>query len=281
MPVRNCGNTLALTLRSLQKQTFSDWELFLVDDGSTDETLSVAYGFTDPRIKILSDGNQRGLPARINQVIDTAISPYLARMDGDDIAYPERLERQLAYHQMHPDVDLVGTWVVVFDAAGKVIGKRTGGESHAEICVKPYAGFPMAHPTYMGKLDWFRRYRYNESALISQDQELLFRAYRFSRFANVPQILLGYREEAINLKKNLAGRRIFANLAARAFWREKRPVLAARAVTGHILRGALDCFAIGTGLNYRVLQHRAVEVSDAEQRDWEHVWQSVNEFNRR
>lgn len=280
MPVRNCGKTLALTLRSLQKQTFSDWELWLVDDGSTDETLSVASCFAEPRFKILSDGNQCGLAARINQVIDATASPYLARMDGDDIAYPQRLDRQLAYLQMHSNVDLVGTWVVVFDTMGKVVGKRSGGESHAEICAKPYAGFPMAHPTYMGKLEWFRRYRYDESALNSQDQDLLLRSYRFSRFANVPQILLGYREETISLKKNLVGRRFFAKFAVRAFWREKRPMLAVRAVTEQMLKGTLDCLAVGTRLNYRLLRHRAVGVSEAERRSWEHVWQSVNQLKR-
>jgi len=277
MPVRNCEKTLPLALRSLLAQTYRQWELLLTDDGSSDETLRLAEQFTDPRIKIYADGQNQGLAARLNQAIDMGQGKYFARMDGDDVAYPERLERQVSYLEQHPEVDLVGAWVIVFNQAGIPLGKRASPEAHDAICARPFAGFPIAHPTYVGRLEWFRCYRYDEALPKSQDQELLLRAYRFSRFANVPEILLGYREERIHLKKILTGRWFFAKALAREFCRQRRPGLAVRAVVEQVLKAILDCVAVGSGLNYHLLRHRAWPLSDSERRKWEYVWRIVNE----
>lgn len=102
-------------------------------------------------------------------------------------------------------------------------------------------------------------------------------SYRFSRFANVPEILLGYREERIHLKKILTGRWFFAKALAREFRRQRRPGLAVRAVAEQTLKAILDCVAVGSGLNYRLLRHRAWPISDSERRKWEYVWRLVNQ----
>jgi glycosyltransferase involved in cell wall biosynthesis len=276
MPVRNCQATLHLALESLLVQTYSNWELLLINDGSLDETLQVAAQFSDPRIKIYSDGESRGLTVRLNQAISMSRGSYFARMDGDDIAYPERLERQVGYLERHPEVDLVGAWVMVFNSAGAPLGKRIGPETHDAICARPWAGFPMAHPTYVGQLGWFRRYRYNKIASKSQDQELLLRSYRFSQFANVPMILLGYREGRIDLKKILTGRWFLAQALVGEFRRQQQPGLAARALVEQVLKAIVDCMAVGSGLNYRLLRHRARPITDAERWTWERVWQHVS-----
>jgi len=276
MPVWNCQETLPLAIRSLLAQTYLHWELLLIDDGSSDETLRVAQRFADPRIKIFSDCENRSLPARLNQAIAMSRGKYFARLDGDDVAYPERFERQVNYLEQHPDVDLVGAWVIVFNQAGTPLGKRAGPETHDAICAKPIAGFPIAHPTYVGRLEWFRRYRYNEVLLKSQDQELLLRSYRFSRFANVPEILLGYREERIELKKILTSRRFFARSLFREFQQQGRLDLAIRAVTEQVAKAVADCMAVGTGLNYRILRHRALPITEEEREEWVRIWTSVN-----
>ena len=74
---------------------------------------------------------------------------------------------------------------------------------HAGITRSPFRGFPLWHPLWMGRIEWFRRWRYEETAWLAQDQELLLRSYRLSRFANLPQVLLGYRRERVTLKKLL------------------------------------------------------------------------------
>lgn len=279
MPVRNCQITLQMAVCSVIAQTYPFWELLLIDDGSSDNTLQIAQSFADPRIKVYSDGENRGLPIRLNQAIDMSKGEYFARMDGDDIAYPDRLERQVSYLEQHPDVDLVGAWVLVFNVAGTPLGKRAGPETHAAICAKPFAGFPVVHPTYMGRLEWFRRYRYNEMVTKSQDQDLLLRSYRFSKFGNVPEILLGYREEKIDLKKVLTSRWFFAQALAREFRRQQQPVFAVRAFLEQALKALLDCTAVGSGLKYRLLRHRAQPITEAERREWDRVWKFVKGSN--
>ena len=276
MPVRNCQETLQFAIRSLLEQTYPHWELLLIDDGSSDETLRVAQRFTDSRIKTYSDGESRGLSARLNRALAMSRGKYFARMDGDDVAYPERLERQVSYLEQHPDVDLVGAWVIVFDQAGTPLGKRAGPEAHSAICARPFAGFPLAHPTYVGRLEWFRRYRYSEVLPKSQDQELLLRSYRFSRFANVPEILLAYREERIDLKKILTSRHFLVCSLFNEFQRQKRLALALRALAEQTVKAVVDCIAVGTGLNYRILRHRALPITSEEQQEWARVWASVN-----
>ena len=278
MPVRNCQNTLALAIRSLLLQTFTNWELILIDDGSSDETLKVARSISDNRVKFWSDGISRGLADRLNQAIELSKGKYFARMDGDDVAYPERLERQVSYLEQHPDVDLVGAWAVVFCSDGTVFGKKNGPETHVDICSKPWRGFPIVHPSYVGRLNWFRRYGYRQSAIRCEDHDLLLRSYRFSRFAIIPEILLGYREERINLKKTFTGRRYVMRILFRDYRREQ---------LGLVLRGVLhetfmsfaDFIAVISGLNYRMLRHRALPILDSERREWKCVWRPLNQNN--
>jgi hypothetical protein len=88
--------------------------------------------------------------------------------------------------------------MAVFGREGTLLGKRSAPDTHAAICKFPHSGFFVAHPTFVGRLGWFRRFQYRESAIRCEDQDLLLRSYRFSQFGNIPEILLGYREETIN-----------------------------------------------------------------------------------
>ena len=106
MPFYNSAATLELSIRSLLNQSYSDFELLLCDDGSSDHGLAIARSFDDPRLVCWSDGRRLRLAARLNECIDRARGRYLARMDADDIAYPDRLEHQLAFLETNTDVDL-------------------------------------------------------------------------------------------------------------------------------------------------------------------------------
>ena len=97
MPFYNSAATLELAIRSLLNQSYGDFELLLCDDGSDDQGLAIARSFDDPRVICWSDGRRLRLAARLNECIDRARGRYLARMDADDIAYPDRLERQMAF----------------------------------------------------------------------------------------------------------------------------------------------------------------------------------------
>jgi glycosyltransferase involved in cell wall biosynthesis len=274
MPVLNCEHTLAMAIRSIILQSHRNWELLLIDDGSIDSTIRFAERFADPRIRIIQDGCHKGLPARLNQAIGAARGEFLARADGDDVSFPERLESQLQFLQTHKDVDLVGTDMLVFKQDGCVLGRRICGCTHREICRRPWAHFPLAHPTWMGRTEWFRRFGYSESAVRMEDQELLLRSWNVSRFAGIPEVLVAFREDSISLRKALAGRlnyvravRSKAHAGGRHwFW---------RAALGHGAKAIVDVIAVATGLKYRLLRSRARPATLDLAVAWQNLWSTL------
>ena len=276
MPFYNCRGTLAQAVRSIRLQSLPEWELLLIDDGSTDGSLDLARSFGDRRLRVLSDGEHKGLSARLNQAIQLAEGQYLARMDADDIAYPRRFELQLEYTQHHPDVDLVGARSLVFTSDGRVLGKRESPESHEAICARPWSGFRLGHPTYFGRLEWFKRYGYRVDALRCEDQDLLLRSYRYSRLANVPSVLLGYREDVLKLRGMALGRFCYVRSLLHESFARRKPSPAIRGLVEHALKLGIDCLAVSSGLDHRILRQRACPASVAEVNDWLAVWQLVN-----
>ena len=129
MPVRNSASTVARTIRSVLAQSFSDWELIVIDDGSTDGTVNVVRQFADRRIRLVAGDENRGLPARLNEAIRLSASEVLARMDGDDVMYPERLRLQYEFLRENQEVDLVGGSIMVFRGNGIPLGTRGGART--------------------------------------------------------------------------------------------------------------------------------------------------------
>lgn len=277
MSVLNCERTLGAAIRSILNQTYSNWELLLIDDGSTDKTLLIAQSFKDARIKVIADGLHKNLPTRLNEAIALSRGRYFARMDGDDIAYPERLQTQVKYLESHPDIDLVASQVIVIDKDGHAIGTTALKKFHSEICSRPWAGFKLSHPTWIGKIEWFRDHQYQTQAIRAQDQELLLRTYKTSCFACVPDILLGYREESLSLRKILTGRYHFS-LALLKIALSERDFLLAFGIVEQALKALVDIFAITTGLNYKILGHRrgGIAVDTATLIRWQQVWSKCN-----
>ena len=203
MPVFNAGKFFKPALLSIINQTYSNWELIIVDDGCTDGCLDDVPELKDARIKILSDGLNKGLAPRLNEIIDIAKGDYLARMDSDDISHPQRFELQLKHLQSYPHLDLVATRAFIIDKKNNVTGELPFKNTHDEICSKPWLGFYMPHPSWMGKIEWFKKNRYAVPApYFCEDQELLLRSYLISQFFTLNQYLLSYRtNNAINSKK--------------------------------------------------------------------------------
>ncbi|MFI5181884.1 MAG: glycosyltransferase [Thermoanaerobaculia bacterium] len=271
----NAERTLAEAVRSILKQTFADWELLLQNDGSTDASLEVARSFRDPRVRILSDGINRRRPARINEGIRLAAGRYFALMDADDVAYPDRLARQVSFLDREPPVDLVGGAMLVFDDRGVPRGKRVGPAVHDEICRRPWAGFLLAQPTFVGRTEWFRKYGYRDGTAPTEDQDLLIRSHRHSRFANLPEVVMGYREAGLTVRKQLFARRQVTKALVRELLQESRPILAARAALEQAGKAAVDVFAVASGLDYRILGHRAGPITEEEASRWRDVYESV------
>lgn len=219
MPVFNGGPHLRLAVLSIVGQTFQDWEMLIIDDGSTDNALQDIADIHDSRIRILRDGSNKGLAARLNEAIDLARGQYFARMDHDDVSYPERLARQIALLESNPDLDVVAVRAVTISDDNELIGSFPGPLTHREICARPWQGFYFPHPTWMGPTTWFRAHRYASPApYYCEDQELLLRSYATSRFATVEKILFAYRvRDRINWKKLTKARWTLFNVQRRHF----------------------------------------------------------------
>jgi len=272
MAMRNAERTLPAALASLAGQTYRNWELILLDDGSTDGSVAAARRPADSRVTLRADGMHRGLATRLNEAIDLARGKYLARMDADDVCYPERFERQVAFLETHPDVDLLGTGAMVFAGEGAPLGLFPAQARHEEICARPWAGFYLAHPTWIGRLEWFRRHRYDPTVTKAQDQDLLLRAWDSSRYAALVEPLLGYRQEALSLGKVLAGRYFFCRALVRKARATGAPLFAVRGLTGQAAKALVELVTVPTGLGRRILRHRAQPFPEREATRWREVW---------
>src|ERR1039458_114749 len=124
MAVYNGASSVRAAIASIAAQTYEDWELIIVDDGSTDSTLSTLeiIAATDPRIHILHNTRNRGLAASLNTARKYAHGDLLARMDADDVSHPERFQCQVQFMATHPEVDVLGTGLEMVSAAGTTLG---------------------------------------------------------------------------------------------------------------------------------------------------------------
>ncbi|MFN8346196.1 MAG: glycosyltransferase family 2 protein [Spirosomataceae bacterium] len=205
LPVYNGAATLARAIQSILNQTYPHWQLLLIEDGSDDDSLSVAQQFADKRIRIISDGQHLGLVARLNQGIRLSESLYIARMDADDVSHPERLQQQIAFLKAHPDVDLAGTAVRGINKQSRTTSRHVFPVSHSEITALPWIKtISIAHPTWCGRTVWFQQWQYRNFSR-NEDQELLLRAHPNSTYANLPMVLLDYYEDS-SLTKKLTAR---------------------------------------------------------------------------
>lgn len=219
MPIYNAGRYLRMAVNSIVLQTFTDWELLIIDDGSTDNALNDISDIRDSRIRVLRDGHNRGLAVRLNEAIEQARGQYFARMDQDDVSYPQRLERQLELLRGDSTLDLVATRAIRIDEGSEPLGLFPSQDAHEAIVARPWLGFYFLHPSWMGPLLWFRKHRYAQPApFFCEDQELLLRSYAVSRFGVVPEVLFAYRVRSrFNLAKQFRTRRTLWQVQCRKF----------------------------------------------------------------
>lgn len=276
MSVFNCENTLSAAIRSILNQTYSNWELILIDDGSQDRTVEIAKSFQDDRIKVFVDGLNQQLPVRLNQAIALSNGKYFARMDGDDISYPERLQCQVEYLEKNPEIDLLGTSYINFDRDGHATGVVNQKLSHREICSHPWSSFGLLHPTWMGKRDWFIKYQYRPDAIRMEDYDLMLRTYQTNKFAALPEVLLGYRVGSLSLKKILNGRYHLVMALGKKALAAKNYKFAYGVLT-QIAKSLVEIVVIPTGLGVKVLKHRFGEpIEEPDLMQWSQIWDLCN-----
>ncbi|MEI8234922.1 MAG: glycosyltransferase [Verrucomicrobiota bacterium] len=198
MPVYNAASYLARAVESILTQTFPDFELLAVDDGSTDRSLSILqhYAQLDSRIVLISRPNT-GIVGALNDGLAAAHGAYVARMDGDDVASPGRFEQQLAFLEDEPDCVALGTAILFTDPEGRPL-KPYRPPTHHDAIEAELAqgnGGALIHPSVL-----FRREAllacggYRPQYNFIEDLDLYVRLLRVGRLANLPEILLAYRQ---------------------------------------------------------------------------------------
>jgi glycosyltransferase involved in cell wall biosynthesis len=269
MAMRDSAGTIASAVRSIQWQTLENWELIVIDDGSSDASASIVSAFNDSRIRLIREVTGAGLATRLNQAVALTRADYIARMDADDICFPERLERQLARLTQEPKLDLLGCGAVVFAEDARLLGELPVGLTQQEITARPFRGFPLPHPTWCGRAEWFRSNPYDAKLMKTQDQDLLLRTFRRSRFAALDDVLIGYRWDAMDLAKMLLGRRVFIGSLWRYARRSGEFLPALEGIGTHLFKSGVDIATIGLGLNRSVQRNRMKPVRPAVIAQWQ------------
>lgn len=193
LPVYNGERYLAETLASLFQQTYTDFELLIIDDGSTDSSADIIQRVADPRIRLLKNPKRLKLSGALNRGMRESKGKYIARMDADDIAFPQRLQQQFDYMEAHPEIGVCGTAIEIFGQGSprKDIYPKTSE------AIRAYALFdcPFCHPSVMMRRDMFLQHDlwYDGAYYPTEDYELWSRAIDRFPTANIDEVLLRYR----------------------------------------------------------------------------------------
>ena len=229
MPVYNCSKYIYNSTISILNQTFSDFELIIIDDCSTDNTVDILKKFNDERIVLIVKQKNTGITNSLNYALDIAKGKYLARMDGDDISNIDRLEKQYEFMESHPDVVLCGggyeviksnyehgqkgdifvqkasaatldvltrAWIRIFWGKGDIRIKTFKPYLlHGELLFDLATHCSFAHPTVMIKSEVLKmnKVKYNPKFEFAEDYEMWTKLSEYGKLANIPDILIKYR----------------------------------------------------------------------------------------
>jgi len=219
MPVYNAAEFLVEAIESILNQSYRNFEFLIVDDGSTDDSWKIIKKYQNKFPKLLKtfrlkkNINAAGNGA-VNAVLPEAKGEFIARMDADDVAHPQRLEKQVNFLLEHPEIILVGTQAKVIDPKGKTIGKKSYPLVHEEIYKKYAEVHPIIHPSCMIQRTLLPNGNrlYEMRCGVNDDYYTFFRLLNYGKFANLPEYLLSYRIHKDNSSlKNLKEK--YANIS--------------------------------------------------------------------
>ncbi|MFA7059646.1 MAG: glycosyltransferase family 2 protein [Pedobacter sp.] len=201
MPVYNALPYLDEAIRSIYAQTYENWELIIVDDASTDGSWEFVSRICDFRVRVFrNDRNMRGAYTT-NKAIEMASGEYIAKMDADDVSFPDRLEKQVCFLLQNPQVDAVGCGLYRVDKEMNLITVNRPPESHKDIIRFISVGrkfifgpsFPITDGCLITKRKWFQQWNYNPEIPYAYDFDQNLRSHYASTFANISEPLYVYR----------------------------------------------------------------------------------------
>ncbi len=193
MPVYNAERFLAQAIDSILAQDFTDWELILINDGSTDASENIIAQYEDDRIYYIKNSKNLGLIKTLNTGIELCAGKYIARMDADDISHPARFRRQTAFMDKHPDYLMCGTDAYVIDNENRRTGKIKNLATNNLLQINLLFSPPFIHPSVMIRRDVLAENKYDENYKHVEDFELWCRIAKLGKVANLNRELLEYR----------------------------------------------------------------------------------------
>jgi len=192
--VFNAQETLKDSVLSILDQTYTDFEFIIVDDGSTDDSLTILGQLSDSRIVLLKNKGNIGLSASLNRALSMAKGKFVARHDADDTSLPNRLKLQAKFMDENPEVGVLGGQMQVVNDKGEVVEDYTLPTSHAKLAWRLLFDRSFAHPTVMMRRELVVQVGgYEEALRVSQDHQLWTKLVTRTRFANLPDMLVRYR----------------------------------------------------------------------------------------
>ena len=225
LPVRNGGAYLPLAVDSVLRQTFNAFELLVIDDASSDGSVSKLepVAARDPRLRLLKSPGS-GLVAALNFGLAQAQAELVARMDADDIALPERLSRQVEFLGTMPGISVAGTQVAFIDAAGTLTGERTSFPTEPKEITKALTarGCVIRHPSILArKSSLLSVGGYRPACSKAEDYDLWLRLVDGDRIANLPEVLLHYRIHPLQISHGINLQQRFSRDLALLSWRAR------------------------------------------------------------
>lgn len=192
MPVYNSADFIKEAIESILNQTFSDFEMIVIDDCSTDNSAEIICSIQDERLVFLKNDVNLGVAKTLNRGIEVAKGKYIARMDADDVSLPDRFDKQVSFFEAHPDYILCGGFAVTYDGESQFVYPSV------DNYLRPLLLFQnvFVHPNVMFRADALKKLKYDEGFNFCEDYDLWFRCSRMGKIMVLPHILLRYRVHA-------------------------------------------------------------------------------------
>lgn len=204
MPVYNGESFIKKAIESILSQTFQDFEFIIVNDGSTDNTVAIIEQFNDPRIKLVHNDQKSGLAHVRNKAINESGGKYIAILDSDDIAYPDRLQKQVDFLETHSGYCLVCSWVDYIDGNGKIVGNEYLEYADNEIPSALFFLDCIAQSSVMMRRDMLPgNLPYNTDLVIGEDYDLWIQLAKKYKMHIMQEPLIQYRNHLSNTSQNM------------------------------------------------------------------------------
>jgi glycosyltransferase involved in cell wall biosynthesis len=198
LPNYNGGEYLRLAIESILKQTYRNFELIVVDDCSTDNSLEIIDSFNDKRIRTIILKSNGGIVNALNTAISEAKGEYIARMDSDDVSHPLRFEKCINKLNENIDIGVVGSWMETFGDENKIWKYHSSDEALKKELL---FGSPMSHPASMFRSNILKKeeIKYESTFPHMEDYLFFYKLSKVTKFCNIPEVLYSYRLHQTNI----------------------------------------------------------------------------------